>query len=56
MERHFFLGKRIIILSPAMPIKPASLSTSRPIASRSFLLIFPATFNLFQLFAVALPI
>jgi hypothetical protein len=39
-----------------MPIKPEPLSTSRPIASRSCLLIFPATFNLFQLLAAALPI
>jgi hypothetical protein len=52
----FFLEKQIVILSPAMPIKPAPLSTSHPIASRSYLLIFPATFNLFQLLAAALPI
>jgi hypothetical protein len=39
-----------------MPIKPSLLSTSHPIASRSCLLIFPATFNLFQLLAAALPI
>jgi hypothetical protein len=32
------------------------LSTSHPIISRSYLLIFPATFNLFQLLAAALPI
>jgi hypothetical protein len=38
-----FLGKRIINLSPVAPIKLASLSTSRPIASRSRLQIFPAT-------------
>jgi hypothetical protein len=52
----FFLGKRIIILSPVMPIKSVPLSTSHPIASRSCLLIFPATFNLFQQLAAALPI
>jgi hypothetical protein len=39
-----------------MPIKPALLGTSHPIASRSCLLIFPATFNLFQLLTAALPI
>jgi hypothetical protein len=50
----FFLGKQTIILSPAMPIKPALLSTSHPITSRSCLLIFPATFNIFQLFAATL--
>jgi hypothetical protein len=32
------------------------LSTSHPIVSHSCLLIFPATFNLFQLLAAALPI
>jgi hypothetical protein len=32
------------------------MSTSRHIASRSFLLIFPATFNIFQLLTAALPI
>jgi hypothetical protein len=56
MERPLFLGKLIVILSPAIPIKLTPLSTSRPITSRSFLLIFPATFNLFQLLAAALPI
>jgi hypothetical protein len=56
MERHLFLGKQIIILSPAMPIKPVPLSMSHPITSCSCILIFPATFNLFQLLAVALPI
>jgi hypothetical protein len=55
-ENPFFLGKRIITLSPAIPIKPVLLSTSRPIASRSCLLIFLATFNLFQLLTAALPI
>jgi hypothetical protein len=39
-----------------MPIKSVPLSTSCPIASCSCLLIFPATFNLFQLLIVALPI
>jgi hypothetical protein len=39
-----------------MPIKPVPLSTSHPIASRSCLLIFPATFNHFQLLVAALPI
>jgi hypothetical protein len=52
----FFLGKRIIILSSAMPIKPVPLSMSHPIASRSCLLIFTATFNLFQLLTTVLPI
>jgi hypothetical protein len=56
MERHLFLGKRIIILLLVMPIKSVPLSTSHPIASRSCLLIFPATFNLFQLLAITLPI
>jgi hypothetical protein len=50
----FFLGKRIIALSPVVPIKLAPLSTSRPIVSRSCLLIFPATINLFQLLAASL--
>jgi hypothetical protein len=54
MERHLFLEKRIVIFSPTMPIKSVPLSTSRSIASRSYLLIFPATFNLFQLLAMAL--
>jgi hypothetical protein len=39
-----------------MPIKSAPLSTSRLIASHFYLLIFPSTFNLFQLLAAALPI
>jgi hypothetical protein len=39
-----------------MPIKLAPLSTSRPITSRSCLLIFPATFTLFQLLAAAISI
>jgi hypothetical protein len=39
-----------------MPIKSVPLSTSHPIASRSCVLIFPATFNLFQQLAAALPI
>jgi hypothetical protein len=52
----FFIGKRIVTLSPTIPIKAALLSTSRPIASRSYLLIFPPTFNLFQILAAALPI
>jgi hypothetical protein len=56
MERPLFHGKRIVILSSAIPIKPPSLSMSCPITSRSYLLIFPATFNLFQLLAAALPI
>jgi hypothetical protein len=50
----FFLGKRIVTLSPVVPIKLAPLSTSRPIVSRSCLLIFPATINLFQLLAASL--
>jgi hypothetical protein len=52
----FFLEKRIVTLSSAIPIKPALLSTSHAIASRSCLLIFPTTFNLFQLLTAALPI
>jgi hypothetical protein len=39
-----------------MPIKSTPLSTSRLIASRFYLLIFPSTFNLFQLLVAALPI
>jgi hypothetical protein len=39
-----------------MAIKSAPLSTSRPIASHSYLLIFSATFNLFQLLTAALPV
>jgi hypothetical protein len=37
IERHLFLGKRIVTLSPSVPIKLAPLSTSRPIISRSCL-------------------
>jgi hypothetical protein len=56
MEGPLFLEKRIITLSPTIPIRSMPLSTSRPIASRSCLLIFPTTFNLFQLLIAALPI
>jgi hypothetical protein len=39
-ERHLFLGKQIVTLSPAAPIKLTSLSMSRPIVSLSCLPIF----------------
>jgi hypothetical protein len=51
MEMPLFLRKQIITLSSAIPVKPELVSTSR-----SCLLIFPATFNLFQLLAAILPI
>jgi hypothetical protein len=46
-EKHLFLGKQIITLLSVVHIKLTPLSTSHPIASCSYLLIFPATFNLF---------
>jgi hypothetical protein len=52
----FFLRKQIVTLSSAILIRPTPLSTSHPITSRSCLLIFPSTFNFFQLLTTALPI